>query len=527
MKTNLKFSFIVCCLIPLTNITFGETPPDAASPPASQPAVVRVDEDNSWATLGRLYVILATTDSDEACGKVAENNGNMISRLFQKHVADKAVTVLKIPPQNLSRQTTLSLIANLPIRETDAVVFYYSGKGNFDRKYGQLFELPASKEELYRSEIRSALLARKPRLCVLVSDCCDPTVAMPAPVEEKPVEDQPNEDKPEENDSNEQNGIAQKGIVLENATETIPLFFSLFFTSRGVIDLNSTTYGQASCANENGAGCFTEMFTGLLDVNRNKILSWQRMFPYIREGTLLAFTRSYPNGVNIGEGRQQKEQVPVLLQLRNTVIDSQTQLNIYPPNANANTDAAANTDEQRREEDRKIVLQLVQQAVGELRPFDAGDKGTHENHKALDADNTVLGQNGEPFSKKLEPVAVSSATSTTEGTGQSADTPPQRPVLLGIQASNNNNDGVVITRVVPGFPGQRAGLSVGDVILEIDGKKITSEKEYSDAVDAIASDRVVITTRDKAGRTGPVTIGNLRPSPLNESGDAKRTQGGR
>ena len=495
MKTKLRIPLIVCCLMLFANATFAET-----SPPS---AVVHVDTDNSWATMGRLYVILATNDSDESYGKTAKNNSDAMEQLFQTHVADKAVTVLKIPPQHLNRQTVLSLIANLPLRAEDAVVFYYSGKGNIDRKYGQYFELPAVKDELYRSEVRSAIKDKNPRLCVLISDFCDPISAEPN--QNEPGEDKQSEDKPK-----------------TNVSETAPLFFELFFVNQGIVDMSSSESGQVSCANENGIGYFTDTFAGLLAVNSHKVLSWRRVFPYVQAETSLAFERSFPSGTDIGEGRKQNIQTPVLLQFGNNVVDSPTLARIYPPNAVPDVDATATTDEERGEADRKAVTQLVQLAVGELRPFSVADRGTHENYKALDVDNTFLGRDGEPFVTRMPPVEVASVENNDDGKEtengsnglSSADSSgPSQPVRLGIQAADNRGDGVIVTRVLDNHPGQKAGLTVGTVILRINDRRITSKQDYSDAIDA-ATDRLVIVVRHPGvGIPVTVTITNLENVP--------------
>ena len=506
MKTNVKLLSVLCSLFLLAGITFAETEP--------QVATLRVDEANSWASLGRLYVIIATADNDEMFGKVAENNGNAISRLFCDNAAQKAVTVLKIPAENISRQTVLTLIANLPLREDDAVVFYYSGKGDLDRRYGQYFELSASKEELYRSEVLSAILAKRVRLCVLLTDFCDPTVATKPPVGETAV---PFEDPIAESAEVGGDNPVEKENSPEGVAETAPLFFSLFFYNRGVVDINSASFGQASCAGGKEIGCFTEVFAGLLEVNRNKMLSWRWIFPYVQEGTSLEFVNNFPHGVVIGDATMQERQTPMLLQLGNDNIDSPTRSRVYPPGADTAPNIAVNEDEERRASDQQIVIQLVQCAVGELRPFNAMDRGTHENLKALDVDNTVLGTSGKPFSRELAavalPVPVMDVTNEdNEDSGQTPPPPatlPTTPVRLGIQAADNQGDGVIITRVVQGMPGQRAGLEVGDVILEINGKKISSEKEYSDAIDA-AVGSVTVTTRDKLRRTTTVTIRSLQ-----------------
>ena len=55
--------------------------------------------------------------------------------------------------------------------------------------------------------------------------------------------------------------------------------------------------------------------------------------------------------------------------------------------------------------------------------------------------------------------------------------------VFGVKAAENNGNGVKVTEVVAGLPGQKSGFEVGDVILEINGEKIDGEKAYSDAID--------------------------------------------
>ena len=73
------------------------------------------------------------------------------------------------------------------------------------------------------------------------------------------------------------------------------------------------------------------------------------------------------------------------------------------------------------------------------------------------------------------------------GTTNNVVTPPP-PVptgpRLGLRAANHQNIGVRITAIVPNSPASKVGFQVGDVIAEINGKKITNETEYSDAIDA-------------------------------------------
>ena len=76
---------------------------------------------------------------------------------------------------------------------------------------------------------------------------------------------------------------------------------------------------------------------------------------------------------------------------------------------------------------------------------------------------------------------------------------------FGIRAVNHSA-GVRITEVVANSPGQRAGFEIGDVIIEINGKPIRNEQEYSDAIDVSPKtmNAKVINTND--GQTLNVTF---------------------
>jgi len=71
--------------------------------------------------------------------------------------------------------------------------------------------------------------------------------------------------------------------------------------------------------------------------------------------------------------------------------------------------------------------------------------------------------------------------------------------VFGVKAIENSGNGVKVTEVVAGLPGQKSGFEVNDVILEINGVKITNEKEYSDAIDSAGK---VSRMKVLCGRTG-------------------------
>jgi len=67
--------------------------------------------------------------------------------------------------------------------------------------------------------------------------------------------------------------------------------------------------------------------------------------------------------------------------------------------------------------------------------------------------------------------------------GVSHESMEQQGPRFGVRAVTLHGGGVRVTQVLPGGPGARAGFEVGDIITEINGKRILNEKDYSQAID--------------------------------------------
>ena len=82
----------------------------------------------------------------------------------------------------------------------------------------------------------------------------------------------------------------------------------------------------------------------------------------------------------------------------------------------------------------------------------------------------------------------------------------QNKRVFGVAAADNNGNGVRVTQVLANEPGDIAGFEVNDIILEINGVRITSEQGYSDAIDRAGRfARMVV----RCGRTGNTVHANV------------------
>jgi hypothetical protein len=450
------------------------------------------DESKSWATLGRLYVVIATDDQLEGvAGQTAKQNGETVADLFQQNIASGAFAIVKIPSDLITRQAILSLLANLPVKPQDAICLYLSGKGGIDRKNGAFCTIGKEKEELYRSELRNALAKKNCRLNVLISDYCDgkEIPVKPEPKPESKPESKPetatDEKKPEQSEekdakkSTPSKQVDRQYLDVKSTEVTSPLFFSLFFQSTGTVDVLSASLRQVSMPSDQGVGCFTETFTNLLNANKNKCLSWYRFLPYLQRGTGLTFEGIYTDGAEVESGVKQASQKPVWLTINKDNYNPETLAMIYPHGNvfDKEISGASEKEVALTDDGRKIISKLVAETVTTIRPQNDNEKGTHEDYTSLDPDNTVNGVDGNPFSVNLN------AVKPTQPDKPMSDKPVSDKPRFGVRAINNNGNGVKVIAVLPDSIGANAGIKVNDVILTIDGKKIDSEKAYSDAID--------------------------------------------
>lgn len=148
------------------------------------------------------------------------------------------------------RRDLLRAIASCPAGPNDAIVCYWCSHGAFDEG-GHYFDL--ADDAIRRATVLSALKAKGCRFTALISETCHVYKQVAAEM------------------------LPGAGVP----DDVSPLFQSLFFESRGVLDINSSSPGQSAAASSDFGGPFTFMFYNVLTRASDRRLSWNQTIKLI------------------------------------------------------------------------------------------------------------------------------------------------------------------------------------------------------------------------------------------------------
>jgi Caspase domain len=136
-----------------------------ATPVAAQDQASRV----------RILLVLDTFDRMGATwGLDGENMEALFDHCFtaQGLAKGREYTIDRFTGKKVTPKNVLDYYRNLNVGPDEALVFYYSGHGGYHAKLGHFMQLTIGHERLYRNDILTAMESKKPRLKVLLTDCC-------------------------------------------------------------------------------------------------------------------------------------------------------------------------------------------------------------------------------------------------------------------------------------------------------------------------------------------------------------------
>jgi hypothetical protein len=183
------------------------------------------------------------------------------------------------------RGKVLDYYRDLKAETNEALICYFSGHGGADPRSGHFLDLDDG--PLPRSELRAAMLAKKARLVVLITDCCAdfPRCGVDVPRDADRCE------QPLTLTTGEPSApaIAKHAVRRQPPGETLR---QLFFHHRGIVDISACQIGKQAFSRNNVGGYFTLSLVALLHAphqvfarNANGVVSWSSFFMALRSST--------------------------------------------------------------------------------------------------------------------------------------------------------------------------------------------------------------------------------------------------
>lgn len=221
----------------------------------------------------RLHIIFVCDQNAQNIGPGMVVNQGLMTKVIQEAFSEHQERLGKwnlIAPR---RNDILTHINSLAVKPSDSIFFYYCGHGGWDPARQPSGDekghyLAMSGGTLYRSELRSALLAKRPFSIVILTDCCSSIAGVEPPHRNIPA--------------------AWEG------------FHDLFFLQPGIFDIQSATRNQFGWSDNDNGGFFTRVLAKWLCEPRGNIRSdgkddfvtWKEFFRRLRDGTVELFNQT-------------------------------------------------------------------------------------------------------------------------------------------------------------------------------------------------------------------------------------------
>ena len=274
---------------------------------------------------GRVFALLAIDTDSKIAG--IEDDGRAMSAALASGFGSTGLLNLRVlDGVDVGPDAILNYFRNVRSGPNDVLLLYYTGHGATLEGRGHV--LTTSHGNLLRGTLRAAMKTRQPRLSIILTDCCSslvkrreepPTIGAPPPTDPAP------------------------------ARQVSPILRCLLLRHRGVVDLTSSSYGEASWSSQGTGGLFTSALTHALgswgvepfDRDKDDFVTWTELFEHVRHETQAGFhefkqellnqdQRGLERGM-LDNLKRQRDQVPQAFALGDPVGTLATQ-EYYAPN---------------------------------------------------------------------------------------------------------------------------------------------------------------------------------------------------
>ncbi len=119
----------------------------------------------------RFVIVVDTEDQmGKTWGQDGDNVRAVVAAAAQRQNLGPRVAIDVLSGKQVTPENIINHLRTMPVGAEETLAFYYSGHGGFSLSKGHYLALRWGK--LYRSAIMDALQAHKPRLVVMLTDCC-------------------------------------------------------------------------------------------------------------------------------------------------------------------------------------------------------------------------------------------------------------------------------------------------------------------------------------------------------------------
>ncbi|MFK7821509.1 MAG: caspase family protein, partial [Planctomycetaceae bacterium] len=429
----------------------------------------------------KLHVVIAADISDASIGRYCQTDANKVRTLFQNNVHHQEVEIHEVATSNINQVGINQVLQNARIRPEDAVVFYYSGHGNYARN-GQHY-MVVSGNWTARSAVIASMKSRGAGLAVLVTDSCF--------------------------NFNDVDPPERRANVQMRMAATAPLFRKLFFETNGFVDINSCQRDEkaATHADYSLGSVFTKAMVDCMGTKSNmETETWQSIVNEISQETSRQFGLLHPDGETLetGDGNFVNQRSQTVARLAMNVFGHDPGPGIEGGGGPA---PGAGSPIETLEFDFNIhprTGRTTEQQTKYVFYPNTGQTRTYPGPlKSLGKASIVKASDGTKYWRwprvknpdviDMEPVYVQAILS---GPGGSPGGDGGRPdgmiadARLGILVKNHSGSGVMIRRVDAGGPATRClgsdgktwRLEAGDQITHINGQPIENTRAFTRAV---------------------------------------------
>jgi|SRR5579883_821719 len=229
--------------------------------------------------LGRLYAVVVTECQEGL--DYSQSDREALVRWLKRAIPEDRLVVRELRGKEVTKVGLLKVLLDLPAGPQDAILCFFSGDGLVPKPGGdRMLSVVGNSDDgwILARDIRAASATHRPRLAVIIADCCATfggagLTVKPTPIPTRTV-----------GQTSGKIGPPQKSVPDPGCN-------NLFFKARGQVELYAASEGSCAWSDDDG-GLFTRSLIRELEDSRyDPEVDWGRVLLRVRRGTENVYRR--------------------------------------------------------------------------------------------------------------------------------------------------------------------------------------------------------------------------------------------